>query len=254
MNWIRKIFGNGSNSTNGGTNAPPPSDEAPMITLDDPRYMRFAEARDAYWRGVGTLDDDVIAYLISPQFQGKPAWPTTRQAYRTVRTTDSVIIASDGMTDLFVDTNMPDPGFRTEVYIETPSLIGADFDTIKRSWAFDLIENFAANIADAGGIDHQLERHGILSIELPAPESLPQEWRTSEDFVGALINVPTPGRQSQVDLGDGVAALMVPLTLLTPAETAYVVEHGAQGRAEIARRLSDAGIGARSDLSRASRV
>ena len=270
MSWFKKVFGGGESSpdqpNNGapsiqqqpsspapfGSDTPPESDD--MVTLEDPRYQQFANARDAHWNSVGTMDNDVIAYMVSPQFMGKPAWPTTRQAFRVVRTPSTVLLASDGLSDLFVDTTMDDPGFECEVYIETPQLVGADFQAVSQSWAFELIENFAANIAHAGGINRQLEDYGVLSMELPAPQGMPPEWVNANDYVGALINLPAPGRAPTVDLGQGAVITMIPLTLITPAETQYVVDNGAQGRAMLAEKLTAAGIGAASDLTRASLV
>jgi hypothetical protein len=263
MSWFKKVFGGGESSSDQPTN-PAPSNaqgqpqpapaESNMVRLDDPRYQQFASARDGYWNGIGTLDPDVIAYMISPQFSGKPAWPTTRQAFRVVRGPSGVIIASDGLSDLFVDTSMQDAGFECEVYIETPQLAGADFQQVSGSWAFELIENFAANVAHAGGINRQLEDYGVLSMELPAPESMPREWVNANDYVGALINLPVAGRAPTLDLGSGAVIRMIPLTLITPAETQYVVDNGAQGRATLAEKLTAAGVGAASDLTRASLV
>ncbi|WP_422062246.1 hypothetical protein [Sphingopyxis sp.] len=224
------------------------------VAVDDPRYQQFFEARERHWRSIGTLDEAVIAYIISPEFLGKPAWPTTRQAYRVIRTAHSFIIASDGLTDLFVDTNSEKPGFGTEVYIEVPDLAHADFDQIKRHWAFSLIPDFAAYVAHAGGIETQVERLGLLSIEFPEPEGVPDTWLTERKSLGALINVTIPDRPMDVDLGSGAKALMIPLTILTATETKFVLENGANGRVELARRLTDAGVGIRSDLSRESLV
>jgi hypothetical protein len=45
---------------------------------------------DRHWHSVGTVERDVIAYMISPSFRGGPDWPSTRQAYRVVRRGDSI--------------------------------------------------------------------------------------------------------------------------------------------------------------------
>jgi len=257
MSWTKKLFGKVSHRGDLGETMLPAHRSkvtTETVAVDDPRYHEFFEARERHWRSIGNLDEHVIAYLISPEFLGKPAWPTTRQAYRAIRTADSIIVASDGLTDLFVDTNSEKPGFGTEVYIEVPDLANADFDQIKRSWAFSLIADFAANVAHAGGIEGQVQRLGLLSIEFPEPEGVPDTWLTERKSLGALINVTAPDRPMNIDLGSGAKALIVPLTILTATETKFVLDNGADGRAELARRLTDAGVGIRSDLSRASLV
>lgn len=224
----------------------------PVISIDDPRFERFFTARLRLWSSVGTVDDDVIAYIISPEFQGAPAWPTTRQAFRTVRPAGSLIIASDGLSDLFVDTGMPGPGFECEVYIESPDLAGTDFEAIRASWQFSLIENFARNVADLGGIEDRLERLGVVSMELPAPDNMPERWITPRGNVGALINMQVPGRPTVCELDEGVTIRLVALTILLPDETEHVIAGGAAARAEIAQKLVLSGTGLTSPADRRS--
>ena len=223
-----------------------------MVSIDDPRFAQFASARRDYWAQFGAVDDDVIGYFLSPELQGYPAWPTTRQAYLVVRTPETVILASDGMSDLFVDTSSQEPGFGSEVFLETDALQGAGIEAIRASWHFQLIENFAQNVADAGGFGPQLERYGILSMELPAPATTPARWTTQNGMVGALINVQVHGREAGCSLGDGAAITMVPLTLLLPDELDFVVAGGAAARRELAGRLIERGVGLSSPEGRDS--
>ena len=223
-----------------------------MITIDDPRFERFFAARSQLWSTIGTVDDDVIAYIISPEFQGAPAWPTTRQAFRVVRPAGSLIIASDGLSDLFVDSNMPGPGFECEVYLESPDLADAEFETIRDSWQFSLIESFARNVANWGGIDDQLERLGVISMELPAPPGLPERWITPSGNVGALVNIQVPDRPTVCQLDEGVTIRLVALTILLPDETDYVISGRAAARTELVQRLVSSGTGLTSPANRRS--
>jgi hypothetical protein len=223
-----------------------------MIAIDDPRYDSFFAARTKVWESLGSVDDDVIAYIISPEFNGGPAWPTTRQAYRVVRPDGSLIIASDGLSDLFVDTNMTEPGFGCEVYIESPDLTGADFEAVRRSWQFSLIESFGQNIANWGGIDDQLERLGVISLELRAPPTMPERWVTPGGNVGALVNIQVPGRPTACQLEEGVTIRVVALTILLPDETAHVIAGRAAARAELAQKLIASGTGLMSPANRRS--
>jgi len=223
-----------------------------IITLDDPRYERFFTARSQLWSRIGTVDDDVIAYLISPEFGGAPAWPTTRQAFRVVRPAGSLIIASDGLSDLFVDTDSQEPGFGCEVYIECPDLAGAAFDDLRGSWQFDLIETLARNVANMGGIQAPIRQYGIFSMELPAPATMPAHWLTQAGTVGALINVTVPDRPSFCQLDESAEIRVVALTILLPDETEFVVAGGAGTRADIAQRLIASGTGLTSPANRRS--
>lgn len=223
-----------------------------MIAIDDPRYDSFFTARAKVWESLGSVDDDVISYIISPEFNGGPAWPTTRQAYRVVRPEGSVIIASDGLSDLFVDTNSPEAGFGCEVYIESPDLTGAGFEAIRRSWQFSLIENFAQNVAHLGGINDRLERLGVISMEFPAPPTMPERWIMPSGNVGALINIQVPQRPTVCQLEEGVTTRLVALTILLPDETEHVIAGRAAARAELAQKLVSSGTGLTSPANRRS--
>lgn len=225
-----------------------------MIDHDDPRIAEGHRRLDAYWQGVGRSDPDVISYLINPQFQGRPSWPNTRQAYRVVRTPGTLIIASDGLSDPFVDTNMDDAnGFATEVFIETPDLVGANFSALRESWAFRLIENFAMNVADWGGIEPDLRQRGLLSTEFSAHDILPPDWLNEDGRAGFLVNTPVRGREMETRLPFG-PVMIVPLTLLRPVEVRNIVDGGASARTDLAARLAATGNGHTSTLSRASVV
>jgi hypothetical protein len=236
----------GAGADAGQTSAPP------VIGPDDPRYERFFAARTQAWSAIGSVDDDVIAYLISPQFSGAPAWPTTRQSYRVVRPPQSLIIASDGLSDLFADTAMQEPGFGCEVYLESPDLAGADFAAIRASWQFALIENFAQNVADFGGINGPLDKYGIISMELPAPATMPGQWVTERGSVGVLINLGAEGRPAQCQLDEGVTIRLVALTTLLPDEVEHVISGGGAARSALAKKLLSSGIGLTSPANRRS--
>lgn len=222
------------------------------IAIDDPRFEAFAAARSQAWSAIGTVDDDVIAYLVSPEFSGGPAWPTTHQAYRVVRPAGSLIMASDGLSDLFVGTDSDASGFGCEVYIECPDLAGAAFEDLKRSWQFQLIENFAQNVADFGGVEGPLARYGVISMELPAPDTAPKRWVGPRGTVGALIGMTVPGRPARCRLAENATIRLVALTLLLPDETEHVIKGGNAARGELAAILIATGTGLASPANRRS--
>ncbi len=222
------------------------------ITIDDPRYAQYLEARRRVWSSIGKVDDDVMAYMVSPQFSGAPAWPTTRQSYLVVRPENSVILASDGLSDLFVNTTMQDAGFECEVYIESSELVGAEFQDIRSSWQFDLIEMLAQNVANFGGINGALDQYGVISMELLAPANMPNRWVTNTGTVGALLNLQTPQRPSTCELETGVEIRLVALTIILPDENEYIVSGGAAARRELADKILATGSGVVSSSDRKS--
>lgn len=222
-----------------------------MLSDSDPRIAQGYERLKAEWDKVGPSDSDVITYLINPQFEGKPAWPGGRQAYRVVRPSNSLILASDGLSDPFVGTDMIDrQGFGCEVYIEAPEFVGADFKKLSESWAFQLIENFAMNVADWGGLSQQLQTNGVMSLELPAHGIIPHKWLSSDGNAGFLVGMPAPGRPVWIgDMPFGEVDLIA-LTLITPGELNRIVAGGGHARRTLAAELAAVGLHSASRLDR----
>lgn len=205
-----------------------------MIDEQDPRIDQGHACLRRYWDAVGPSDEDVITYLINPMFQGKPPWPNTRQAYRVVRPAGSLIIASDGLSDPFVGTDDPRQGFGCEVYVEAPEFAGADFAALRSSWAFAVIENFAMNVAEWGGIRGPLAQHGVLSTEFPMDGVLP-DASLLDGSAGFLIGLPASGRAPRVEGMPLGPVDVVPLTLLLPDELARIRDGGGAARDAIVR-------------------
>lgn len=196
---------------------------------------------DDYWAQIGDVDHDLITYLINPMFQGAPAWPNTRQAYRVVRTPNTVIIASDGLADR--SPGGTGPGFGCEVYIESPALVGAQFDDLRSSWMFAAIENFAQNVAHMQGISGHLRQYGVASMELPLEGTdIPPALLTERGTAGALIGIPAAGRAAQVTTSDGSADI-VPLTIVGTDELAVILGQGQAGRDSIVAARQQDGRG-----------
>jgi hypothetical protein len=237
---FKKLFGKRPQTGGGAESPTPPGGEPPdgVIGDNDPRIEAGYRRLKAYWDAIGPSDPDVITYIINPQFQGAPAWPNMRQAYRVVRPPRSLIIASDGLSDPFVGTNITDhQGFGCEVYIEAPEFAGAGFEALRASWAFALIEMLAQNVAHAGGLSQQLQRHGVLSMELPLAERFPPDWLTPGGTVGCLINVPVAGRPARIDDMPFGPVDICCVTLLTPAQTGEVASGGRQAREALVAQL-----------------
>jgi hypothetical protein len=212
---------------------------AATIVDDDPRIAAGYQRLERYWQSIGPSDQDLITYMINPMFQGKPRWPNTRQAYRVVRPVGSLIIASDGLSDPWIGTdNDAEQGFGCEVYIEAPQLAGAQFEGLRQSWAFSLIENFAMNVADWGGLSRQIATHGVLSTEFEMRGTLPDSKLTSDGAAGFLINLAPPGRSTRIEDMPFGPVDMVALTLISPVELEGLRMGGATARQALAMARS----------------
>ena len=239
------------------------SEVAPSAdTAPDAADITYAK-RDQHWATVGAVEPDVIAFLINPQFRGEPAWPGTRQAYRVVRRAQSIIIASDGLSDPFYDAAGMGNGFEMELFIETPDIpkemAGLDGNVagLGGSWAFIILKHVCAQIAEAGGIKEKLERLDVLSMEFPGVseepalmKQLPKEFISDDDCIGILIGAPKPDFPALLSDMPLSPVLLVPIVLLTASELDVVRRDGAAGRTSVVADLSNTGIGHVSRLNR----
>ena len=196
-------------------------------------------ARDAFYATLGTMDADVLAPLLNPAFMGGPRWPSLRQAWRVIRRADSILIASDGLSDPFEDDDdvFVPRGHLLEVCIEAP-LAAFDGDPVQASWLFDVIYQISQNVADHGSIDLLLQRHGSVSMVLDvqdAPEGLEDE----NEQVGVLLaqGASTIPPLFATPYGE---VMLLTATVLQPAELVYISEAAdkAQSRRDLAAALA----------------
>ena len=277
MKFFRNLLGSFKGSVAQDDQPASPTHELPEpMTPSDPDEADAANqaARqaseaclDRHWSAVGTVERDVLSYIISPSFSGGPYWPSTRQAYRVIRRGDTVIIATEGMSDPFDDVEGMGNGFEMELFIETADIPDhargplGEVDPFKRSWAFELVEHVAKTVADAGGVTHQLEQYGALSLEIPGfsqshfmSDQLPKLFVTDDDSTGVLLGAPAPDFPVQLDDMPLSPVRLVPVVLLTALELEYVRSGGRAAREELVSRLKEAGVGHMSSLQRASVV
>lgn len=225
-----------------------------------------AQRRDAFWATVGTVEGDVLTHLISPDLMGGPAWPTTRQAYRVIRRGGSVVIATDGMSDLFDDGGDTN-GFNLELFVESGDLPAdlagtpGDVSPLARSWMLELLQNVAGTVAGAGGIERQLERYGVLSMEVPGvsashaiKDQLPEGFVTADDAIGILIGGPAPDFATLIEDMPLSPVRIVPVVLLTAAELGEIRAGDEETRDGVVKRLAATPTRHRSDLGRPSIV
>lgn len=210
-------------------------------------------ARDAFYASLGAIDGDVLAPLVNPAFMGGPRWPSLRQAWRVIRRSDSILIASDGLSDPFEDDDdvFVPRGHLLEVCIEAP-LSAFDGQPVQASWLFDLIYQVSQNVADHGSIDLLLQRHGSVSMVLDLQDA-PAGLEDGNEQVGVLLAQGAAGIPPSFDTPYG-AVLLLTATVLQPAELAHIgeAEDKAQSRRDLLAALAASPTGQLSVASRAA--
>ena len=196
-------------------------------------------ARDAFYATLGTVDADVLAPLLNPAFMGGPRWPSLRQAWRVIRRADTILIASDGLSDPFEDDDdvFVPRGHLLEVCIEAP-LAAFDGDAVQASWLFDAIYQVSQNVADHGSIDLLVQRHGSVSMVLDVRDA-PPGLEDDDEQVGVLLAQGAGGLPPSFATPYG-AVLLLTATVLQPAELAHIggADDKAQARRDLAAALA----------------
>lgn len=197
------------------------------------------QIRNEYWKTAGELDDYVMSHLINPMFIGGPRWPASRQSFIRIIRENSVILASDGLSDpfdVYEDNGEFYNGTGLEFYIECsdPALRG-DWEEVKRHWAFELLYEMSQNAASRGNMHSDFESYGILSMEFNNLDT-PDEWQTRSGATGVLLGLPAEDIKASLELPYETVRL-ISIKLLTPEQLAMVIEHGAEGRRRLAEEF-----------------
>ena len=208
-------------------------------------------ARDAFYATLGEVDADVLAPLVNPAFMGGPRWPSLRQAWRVIRRADSILIASDGLSDPFEDDDdvFVPRGHLLEVCIEAP-LSAFDGGAVQASWLFDVIYQVSQNVADHGSIDLLVQRHGSVSMALEVQDA-PKGLEDENGQLGVLLAQGTATIPPSLATPYG-AVMLLAATVLQPAEMAHIGEAAdkAQSRRDLAAALAASPTGHWSVASR----
>lgn len=212
------------------------------------RHEAMYAVRDKFWKGVGEVDPYVLSFMINPAFMGQPAWPDLRQAFKRIVTKDSVILATDGLSDEFSDSEGPDYGFEIELYIELPAATYRDIpvESLQSTWAFQLLNQAAMNAAHTGAYRQTADQYGVFSTEFYEVDA-PEGYLSGEARVGALIGMKSA--HVPAVLGD-TGVRMLSVTLLQLKELEYLVQNGGKGRRDLVEMMERAGVGNVSSLDR----
>lgn len=258
----------------------------------DPILQSSFDRRSAAWSAWGRLDGDVLTHLVNPSLTGGPRWPALRQAFRVARHGESILVASDGLSDPFdeeeeeddeveigeededeedEDDDDDDEDEDDEEYDEDEedqedddavNGFGVEFFAISAeplgeipgSWLFDLVWQMSQFAAKRGDVAEMVEELGLLTTELYGVK-IPEAMRAR--FVNNSgrvgVMIGLPDEQIPAAVEGPLSSIrLLSLKLLTLEELAYCVEHGSRGREELARRFEAHPPAAASSLSRAS--
>ncbi|WP_257454648.1 imm11 family protein [Archangium lipolyticum] len=193
-------------------------------------YESADTARDTAWRSLGTLDKEAITPIAMSS-----SWPGRRELWRVIhRASGRTLLVTHGLSDPFITRLEPSVGFGLELAVETDQPL----ESIETSWPFMLLERVAAEVAAHERVRERLKA-GLFSMEVSG-EGMPESLVTSDGRVAVLLGVESRTLPSHFSTPFGDVRL-VTIKALLPPELAYLLEHGAKGQSELARRFVASG-------------
>jgi hypothetical protein len=189
-----------------------------------------ATARETAWRTLGSLDKEVFMPIAM-----SGSWPGHRQLWRVIRReAGRTLLVTHGLSDPFIERLEPSVGFGLELALE----VDAAVKDISKGWPLMLLDRVAEEVAE-----HEHVREGVtaglFSMEVSG-KGLPKSFVTEEGRVAVLLGVASRTLPSHFSTPYGEVKLVTAKALL-PSELAYLLEHGAEGLAELARRFVASG-------------
>ena len=198
-----------------------------------------AAAREEAWRSLGSLDTEVLMPIAM-----SGAWPGQRQLWSVIRReAERTLLVTHGLSDSFIETLEPSVGFGLELALE----VDAAVKDISKGWPLNLLDRVADEVAEHEHVREGVKA-GLFSMEVSG-KGMPKSLVTEEGRVAVLLGVESRTLPGYFSTPYGQVRL-VTVKALVPAELEYVLAHGAQGHAELARRFAESG---EEHLSRAKR-
>lgn len=187
-------------------------------------------ARETAWCTLGALDRAVLMPIAM-----SGAWPGHRQLWRVIRReAGRTLLVTHGLSDPFIERLEPSVGFGLELALE----VDAAVKDISKGWPLMLLDRVADEVAEHEQVRERVKA-GLFSMEVSG-KGMPKSLVTEQGRVAVLLGVESrtlPGRFS-TPYGE---VKLVTLKALLPSELAYLLEHGAEGQAELARRFAENG-------------
>jgi hypothetical protein len=189
-----------------------------------------ATAREAAWRTLGSLDKEVIMPIAT-----SGSWPGQRQLWCVIhREAGRTLLVTHGLSDPFIERLEPSVGFGLELALEVDALVK---DTSK-GWPLLLLDRVTNEVAEYEHVQKKL-RVGLFSMEVSGSD-MPKPLVTPEGRVAVLLGLESHTLPGHLSTPYG-AVKLVTVKALLPSELAYLLEHGAKGQTELARRFAQTG-------------
>ncbi|WNG13731.1 imm11 family protein [Cystobacter fuscus] len=187
-------------------------------------------AREAAWRTLGSLDKEVFMPIAM-----SGAWPGHRQLWSVIRReAGRTLLVTHGLSDPFIERLEPSVGFGLELALE----VDAAVKDISKGWPLLLLNRVADEIAEHEQVRESVKA-GLFSMEVSG-KGLPKSLVTEEGRVAVLLGVASRTLPGHFSTPYGEVKLVTVKALL-PSELAYLLEHGAEGQAELAQRFAQSG-------------
>jgi len=187
-------------------------------------------ARETAWRTLGSLDKEVFMPIAM-----SGSWPGHRQLWRVIRReAGRTLLVTHGLSDPFIERLEPSVGFGLELALE----VAAAVKDISKGLPLLLLERVAEEVAEREQV-REAVKAGLFSMEVSG-KGMPKSLVTEEGRVAVLLGVEsrTLPRHFSTPYGE---VKLVTVKALLPSELAYLLEHGAEGQAELARRFAESG-------------
>ena len=189
-----------------------------------------ATARESAWRSLGSLDKEVFMPIAM-----SGAWPGQRQLWSVIRReAGRTLLVTHGLSDPFIERLQPSVGFGLELALE----VDAGVKDISKGWPLMLLDHVADEVAEHEHVREGVKA-GLFSMEVSG-KGMPKSLVTEEGRVAVLLGVEsrTLPRHFSTPYGE---VKLVTVKALLPSELAYLLEHDAEGLAELARRFVENG-------------
>ncbi len=172
----------------------------------------FEQAREQFFASLGNTELKITP-IITYAHKGFPAWPV-RDGWQIIQRPQSSMIFSDGLSDPYMNG---DPAIGLEVVVETASRL-PDFDSVLRSWAYELVFQASFFVAGNPALRSSLEGKRSTTIEFWHVRA-PSLYLTERGSIGALLTFGGHNIPDRLNLPGGQALVLV-VTPLFPRELA----------------------------------
>ncbi len=229
-----------------------PDQEEKTSSKDDALLEKSIRKRQQFWKRYGKLESGVLTTLNNPMYMGGPKWPAMRPSFVRVDRSNSVLIASDGLSDPFPGDDESKQGFGLELYMETrdKDLRQRNWEDLKASWLFQTLYNVAQTAAHKKDFRQILDEDGFFSMELQLVNA-PSHMLNENENVGVLVGVEPKSITPELSMPLAKIKLAA-VVLLTPEELAYSIREGQAGQKKLNKLLRKKGLHHLSSVDRPS--